>query len=65
MALCHPCFFFFFFFKKTFLKDVGPQDEINELNDLSLWSLFFHNVGNLNKQKLIKEVQGIHVVACV
>lgn len=25
----------------------------------------FHNVSNLNKQKLIKEVQGIHVVPCV
>lgn len=28
-------------------------------------SFFFHNVGNLNKQKLVKEVQGIHVVLCV
>lgn len=28
-------------------------------------SFFFHNVGNLNKQKLVKEVQGIHVVPCV
>ena len=28
-------------------------------------SLFFTNVGNLNKQKLIKGVQGIHVVSCV
>ena len=53
-------FFFFRFSKMLFLKMKSMS-----LTTCLFCVSFFHNVGNLRKQKLIKEVQGIRVVPCV
>ena len=62
-ALCHLCLFFFL--AKRFSKMLFLKMKSMSLTTCLFCVSFFHNVGNLSKQKLIKEVQGIRVVPCV
>jgi len=61
-ALCHLCLFYF---SKRFSKMLVLKMKSMSLTTCLFGVSFFHNVGNLNKQKLIKEVQGVRVVPCV